>query len=283
MVGIGFLDVFLDPTVEPVKPMCVTLGSDQNSEFYRGVNFCENVKNDEKTSFSAKNFKFMIGIGLFDVFLYPSVEPVKIMVATLGSDLNSEFYRGVNFCEYVKNDEKTSLPAKNFKFMIGIGLFNVFLYPTVEPVKPMCVTLGSHQNSEFYRGVNFCEIVKNDEETCFSAKNFKFMIGIGLFDVFLDPTVEPVKTMCINLGSDQNSEFYRGVNFFENVKNYEKTSFSAKNFKFMIGIRLFNVFLYPTVESVKNMCANFGSDQNSEFYSGVNYFENVKNDKKTSF
>ena len=56
------------------------------------------------------------------------------------------------------------------------------------------------------------------------------MVGISLLDVFLDPTVEPVKTMGATLGSDQNSEFYRGVNFFENVKNDEKTSFSAKNF-----------------------------------------------------
>ena len=131
----------------------------------------------------------MIGIGLFDVFLYPTVEPVKTMGATLGSDLNSEFYRGVNFFENVKNDEKTSLPAKNFKFMIGIGLFNVVLYPTAEPVKTNGATLGSDQNSELYRGVNFFENVKNDDKTSFSAKNFKFMVGIGLFDGFLDPTV----------------------------------------------------------------------------------------------
>ena len=46
------------------------------------------------------------------------------------------------------------------------------------------------------------------------------MIGIGLFDVFLDPTAETVKTMCVTLGTDQNSEFYRGVNLFENDKNF---------------------------------------------------------------
>ena len=147
--------------------------------------------------------------------------------------------------------------------MIGIGLFDVFLYPTAEPVKTMCVTLGSDQNSEFDRGVNFFENVKNDEKTSFSAKNFKFMIGIGLFDVFLYLTAETVKTMCVTLGSDQNSEFDRGVNFFENVKNDEKTSFSAKYIKLMIGIGLFDVFLYPTVEPVKTMCVTLGSDHNS--------------------
>ena len=79
--------------------------------------------------------------------------------------------------------------------MIGIGLFDVFLYPTVEPVKTAFGTSGSDQNAEFDRGVNFFENVKNDEKTSFSAKNFKFLIGIGLFDVFLHPTAEPVKTM----------------------------------------------------------------------------------------
>ena len=88
--------------------------------------------------------------------------------------------------------------------MIGIGLFDVFLYPTAEPVKTMWVTAGSDKKSEFYRGVNFFENVKNDEKTSFSAKNFKFLIGIGLFDVFLHPTAEPVKTICVTLGSDQN-------------------------------------------------------------------------------
>ena len=199
-----------------------------NSEFYRGVNFFENFKNDEKTSFSAKNFKFLIGIGLFDVFQYPTAKPVKTACVTLGSDQNSEFYRRVNFFENVKSNEKTSFSAKNFKFLIGIGLFDVFLYPTAEPVKTMCVTLGSDQNSEFYRSVNFIENVKNDKKTSFSAKNFRFMIGIGLFDVFLYPTAEPVNTMCVTLGSDQRSEFYRRVNFFENVKNDEKTSFRQK-------------------------------------------------------
>ena len=142
MVGIELFDIFLYPTAEPHNPMCVALGSDQNSEFYRGANFFENVKNDEKTSFSAKNFKFMIGIGLFDVFLYPTAEPVKTMFVTLGSDHNSEFYRGAKFFENVKNDEKTCFSTKNLKFIIGIGLFDIFLYPTAEPHKPMCVTLG---------------------------------------------------------------------------------------------------------------------------------------------
>ena len=134
-------------------------------------------------SFSAKNFKFMIGIGLFDVFQYPTAEPVKTMWVTSGSDQNSEFYRGANFLENVKNDEKTSFSAKNFKFLIGIELFDVFQYPTAEPVKTICVTLGSDQNPEFYRRVNFLKNVKNDKKTSFSVKNFKFMFGIGLFDV----------------------------------------------------------------------------------------------------
>ena len=127
--------------------------------------------------------------------------------------------------------------------MIGIGVFDIFLYPTVEPDKTVCVTLGSDNNSEFYRGANFFENVKIDEKACFSTKNLKFMIGIGLFDIFLYPTVETDKTVCVTLGSDKNSEFYRGANFFENVKNDEKTSFSTKNLKFMIGIGLFDIFL----------------------------------------
>ena len=69
--------------------------------------------------------------------------------------------------------------------MLGIGYFDIFLYPTVETDKTVCVTLGSDKNSEFYRGANFFEIVKNDEKTSFSTKNLKFMIGIGLFDIFL--------------------------------------------------------------------------------------------------
>ena len=109
------------------------------------------------------------------------------------------------------------------------------------------------------------------------------MVGIGLFDVFLDPTVEPVKTICATLGSDRNSEFYRGANYFENVKNDEKTFFSVKNLKIMIVIDLFGVFLFPTVEPVKTMCVGLGSDRNSEFYRGAHYFENVKNDEKPSF
>ena len=121
----------------------------------------------------------------------------------------------------------------------------------------MWVTSGSDQNSEFYRGANFLENVKNDEKTSFSAKNFKFLIGIGLFDVFLYPTAEPIKTACLTSGSDQNSEFCSGINFFENVKNDEKTSFLAKNFKFLTGIGLFDVFQYPTAEPVKNHVGNF--------------------------
>ena len=80
------------------------------------------------------------------------------------------------------------------------------------------------------------------------------MIGIGVFDNFLYPTVETDKTVCVTLGSDKNSESYRGANFFENVKNDEKTCFSIKNLKFMIGIRLFDIFLYPT-EEPDNPCA----------------------------
>ena len=72
------------------------------------------------------------------------------------------------------------------------------------------------------------------------------MFGIGVFDIFLYPTVERDKTVCVTLGSDKNSESYRGANFFENVKNDEKTCYSTKNLKFMIGIRLFDIFLYPT-------------------------------------
>ena len=65
MTGICLYDVFLHQTAEPEKSMCVTLGSDPNSEFYRGANFFENVKFDEKTCFSTVKHKFMIGIGLF--------------------------------------------------------------------------------------------------------------------------------------------------------------------------------------------------------------------------
>ena len=54
------------------------------------------------------------------------------------------------------------------------------------------------------------------------------MIGIGVFDVFLYPTAEPVKTVCVTLGSDQNSELYRGANFFENVKMMKKRVFRQK-------------------------------------------------------
>ena len=45
--------------------MFVTLGSNRNTEVYRGANFFENVKFDEKTCFSTVKLKFMIGIGLF--------------------------------------------------------------------------------------------------------------------------------------------------------------------------------------------------------------------------
>ena len=112
--------------------------------------------------------------------------------------------------------------------MLGIGLFDIFLYPTVETDKTVCVTLGSDKNSEFYRGANFFENVKNDEKTCFSTKTLKFMIGIGLFDIFLYPTVEPDKIVCVTLGSDKNSEFYRSANFFESVKNDKKSVFRPK-------------------------------------------------------
>ena len=60
------------------------------------------------------------------------------------------------------------------------------------------------------------------------------MIGIGLFEVFLYSAAEPDKTMYVTLGFDRNSDFYRGANFFENVKNDEKTTFSNKNLKLLI-------------------------------------------------
>ena len=193
MIAIGVFDIFLYPTVESEKTVCVTLGADHNSEFYRVANLFENVKNDEKTCFTTTNLIFMIGIGFLAIFLYPTVEPDKIVCVTLGSDKISEFYGSANFFENVKNDEKTSFSTKNLKFMLGIGLFDIFLYPTVEPCKIVCVTLGSDKNSEFYRSSNFFESVKNDEKTCFSTKNLKFMIGIGLFDIFLYPTEQPEK------------------------------------------------------------------------------------------
>ena len=112
--------------------------------------------------------------------------------------------------------------------MIGIGLYDVFLHQTAEPDISMCVTLGSDRNSEFYRGANFFENIISDEKTCFSTKKLKFMIGIGLYDVFLHQTAEPDKSMCGTLGSDRKSEIYRGANFFENVKFDEKTCFSTK-------------------------------------------------------
>ena len=84
----------------------------------------------------------MFGIGVFDVYLYPTVEPDKIVRVTLGSDENSEFYRGANFFENVKNDEKTFFSTKTLKIIIGIGFLDIFLYPTVEPDNTMCVTLG---------------------------------------------------------------------------------------------------------------------------------------------
>ena len=64
--------------------------------------------------------------------------------------------------------------------MIGRGIFDVFLYPTAEPEKSICITLGSDRNTEFYRGANFFENVKFDEKTCFSTKKLKFIMGIGL-------------------------------------------------------------------------------------------------------
>ena len=112
--------------------------------------------------------------------------------------------------------------------MIGISLYDDFPHQTAEPEKSMCVTLGSDRKSEFYRGANFFENVKLDEKTCFSTVKLKFMIGIGLFQVFLHPTAEPDKSMSVSLGSDRNSEFYRGANSFENVKFDEKTCFSTK-------------------------------------------------------
>ena len=96
--------------------MCITLGSDRNSDFYRCANFFGNVKNNEKTTLSIKSLKCLIGFGLFDVFLYPAAEPDKIMCVTLGSDRNSDFYKGANYFENVKNDEKTTfLPIKHQK------------------------------------------------------------------------------------------------------------------------------------------------------------------------
>ena len=84
--------------------------------------------------------------------------------------------------------------------MLGIGFFDIFLYPTVETDKTVCVTLGSDKKSESYRGANFFENVKNDEKKCFLTKTLKFMIGIGVFDVYLYPTVESDKTVCVTLG-----------------------------------------------------------------------------------
>ena len=107
--------------------------------------------------------------------------------------------------------------------MFGIGVFDVYLYPAVESDKTVCVTLGSDQNSEFYSGANFFENVKNNEKTCFTTKNLVFMIGIGFLAIFLYQTVEPDKIVCVTLGSDKNSEFYTSANFFESVKNDEKT------------------------------------------------------------
>ena len=70
----------------------------------------------------------------------------------------------------------------------------------MERDKTVCVTLGSDKKSESYRGANFFENVKNDEKTCYSTKNLKFIIGFGFFDIFLYPTVEPDNTMCVTLG-----------------------------------------------------------------------------------
>ena len=106
----------------------------------------------------------------------------------------------------------------------------------------MCVTLGSDQNSDFYRGANFFENVKTDEKKTFSIKSHKCAIGFGLSDVFLSPAVDRGKTMCVTLGSDQNSDFYRGANFFENVKTDEKKTFSTKSHKCVIGFGLSDVF-----------------------------------------
>ena len=151
------------------------------------------------------------------------------MCVTLGSDRNSEFYRGANFFENVKFDEKTCSSTVKLKFMIGIGLFYVFRHPMAEPDKSMCVTLGSDQNSEFYRGANFFENVKFQKKTCFSTEKLKFMIGIGLFDVFLHPTAEPEKSMCVTLGSNRNTEFYRGANFFKTSNLMKKRVFLPKH------------------------------------------------------
>ena len=67
----------------------------------------------------------------------------QIHVRTLGSDRKSVFYRGANFFENVKFDEKTCFSTEKLKFMIGIGLFYVFRHPRAEPDKTMCVTLSS--------------------------------------------------------------------------------------------------------------------------------------------
>ena len=141
--------------------------------------------------------------------------------------------------------------------MIGIGLFDVFLHPTAEPDKSMCITLGSDQNSEFYRDANFFENVKFDEKTCFPTKKLKFMIEIGLYDVFLHQTVEPDKSMCLTLGSDRNSDFYRGANFFENVKFVEKTCFSTKNSN-SSSESAFTAFSGIRRRSLTNPCAYVG-------------------------
>ena len=101
--------------------------------------------------------------------------------------------------------------------MIGSGLFDVFLHQTAEPDKSMCVTLGSDRNSEFYRGANFFENVKTDEKTCFTTKKLKFVIGIGLFDVFLHPTAEPDKSMCVRWDQIESQ-------CFSDVQTFLKTS-----------------------------------------------------------
>ena len=59
--------------------------------------------------------------------------------------------------------------------------------------------------------------------------------------------------MCVSLASDRNSDFYRGANFFENVKNYEKVTFSAKTLKCVIRIGQIDVFLNLAVNSDRSM------------------------------
>ena len=171
----------------------------------------------------------MIGRGLFDVFLHPTAENEKSMCVTLGSDRNTEFYRGANFFENVKFDEKTCFSTVKLKFMIRIGLFDVFLHQTAEPDKSMCVTLGSDRNSEFYRCANFFENIISDEKTCFATKKLKFLIGIGLYDVFPHRTAEPEKSMCVRWDQVETQRFTEVQTFLKTSNLMKKRVFRPKN------------------------------------------------------